>query len=285
MIFVIGATKAHPSEEWIEYAKGINDEFGNPFEVIELQWLGSNLHRNADYAKTRGFDDARLDVDKSSANGIRITYRQGVGSVMWFRPLGNVGPFIGKLAKTPRNMRKLAACLKDNLWRIKSPAHIAAEVKELSEKLWAGMSEEERTFNEKRVAGMHTHKMEGDLKLPEPSGDTVQTVAQDRVALNKKQMELEAREAEVVTKEKGIVDKTARMTKQGLAPAEYSESYLRGLKLVELRRLGRSTFNLDCGNASKEEIIARVKKMQSGDFSELKAEATGVHPVEESVAS
>lgn len=256
MIFVRGATRAYPSEVWEKAAIGVEDEFGNPFEVIELMWNTNRLHMMGAYGKTRGFDDAEIIVDNRRPEGVRIKYRQKIGGVTWLRRFGNSGPFIGKVARTPRNMRKLASHFEDHLWTIRDP-HIRREVEAASKQLWEKMGTEEREFHEARIAAMNTHHMEKDIKLEDTSTLAAkQAMSLEKQEIQQRRMELDRREADLDKREDNITEQKAQAIREGGASTRYHKPYLMGLKLVELRKLARRDFKIQVAENWKKETIA-----------------------------
>lgn len=260
MIIVKGAKNkdGQRSEDWIDHAIGEIDQFGTPFEVIELRWVDSKLHPNTDYAKTRGFDDAVISV---GANGrLSITYREKTGSVQWLRGLGGHGPFIGKVARTDRNIRLLASHYRDGLWRIKDQ-HVDAEVRAMSDKLWESMSPELRNFNEKRIKAMHTRSNEGNVvHLPQDSEKVKaeqDRINEERRDLARQKQDLARREAALSAKEKRITEVRVEQIKNDTPP---DTSDLSSLGFRDLRKLAREKYGVKVDPSwNKDRLMELIK--------------------------
>jgi len=282
MIFVRGATKAYPAEVWEKASIGTEDEFGNAFDIIELLWNKSRFHPSAPYAKTRGFDDTEIRVDSTSPTGVKIRYRQKVGGITWLRQFGNAGPFIGKLAKTPRNMRKLATHFKDGLWIIRNPA-IKKEVEAMHTQIWDKMTEEEKQFNKDRIRTMHVGALEASYNMPDTTSDAEkQELEREKVSLQKQRIDLDRREAEINSKGDALIDRKAESIREGKAATQYNEAYLSNLKLSELRKTARKEFKLNVAeNWKKETIVEKILEQQDKLYSTEPEEPV---ELEESVA-
>lgn len=267
MIIVKGASRRNPSDQVISYATGETDEFGNPFEVIELISNVTRYNMHAEYEKTRGFDDAVISYN----NGlIRISYRKKKGSIMWMRPLGNVGPFIGKIPRTPRNMRMLASHYRDGLWRIKN-AHIEAEVKKMSDMLWEEMPDEIKKFNEARIKRLQMLKSESvmnQVALPTAysNNDDKAYLDQEKVEIARQKIELAQREAEIAKREKLLAKDSVKKIETEGNPSKYSQGYLQTLGLAELRKLGRTEYGLQYNpRHAKQDVIGAILAIQAGE--------------------
>lgn len=261
MIIVKGATRAHPSEEWIELALGEEDQYGQPFEIVELRWNNSPHHKMADYAKTRGFEDT---IISSSRRGeISINYRSN-GSIMWYRPNSRVARWVGKLAKTAKNMRLLAKMYRDRLWRISDP-YVEAQVRAMSEKMWESMPDDQRKFNEARIRQMHTDHLEGDLKAPDSivSPDVEkEDIREEKREQFRARMDLERREKEIARKEQRLTKLEAEEIRKGKEPVQYHEGYLSGMKIYELRKIARKWNITIPTTAKKPDIVKAILSKQ-----------------------
>lgn len=238
MIIVKGANRAHPSEEWIELALGEEDQYGQPFELITLRWNNSRHHKMTDYVKTRGFEDTIISSNRRGE--ISIRYRPN-GSIMWYRPNNKVARWIGKLAKTAKNMRLLAKMYRDKLWRIQDP-YVDAQVRAMSEKLWESMPKDQKNYNEQRIEMMHTNHLEKELKAP---GSIVspeiekEDLREEKREQFKARKELERREKEIARKEQRLTSLEAEEIRKGKEPVQFHEGYLSGMKIYELRKLAK----------------------------------------------
>jgi len=263
MIIVKNATRAHPSEEWMEVARGEIDEYGEPFQLIELQWLNTPLHRMTEYAKTRGFEDTIITAN-TKTGGVKINYREN-GSVMWLRKKG-IGPFTGLLAKTPKNMRRLASHFEDRLWKIMDPV-IASEVKALWDSLKEKMTEKDLQFHNDRITSTHSSKSETSIPgyvARLPAEDSATQIAEDRRQLNLQMVELKRRELEVAEREGSLNKSKIESIAAGEAPSKYGQVYLEKLKMHEIRSLARKMGIPVDGADKKTTIVQRVLDRQNG---------------------
>lgn len=297
MIVVKGATRAHDSKEWKGLAEGEMDSFGNPFHIIRLKWHSTSLHRMATYAKTRGFDDAVITVNRSTGN-LKITYREKKGSIMWERPLNGVGPFIGEVAKTPRNMRILATHYRDGLWSIYNDPSTENEVRIMSDRIWAEMDEKERKYNEERIRSMHTHSLE--KRMPGWERNLSEGISKDeeRRLLAKERMELAKKQAEIEAKEQKLLSRETRLAEVGVGSTSYSEQYLAQQPINQIRRICREMRIVAKTGTTKEGMIKKIiarqnkgdaalqeAKQQMAAEEGLQVQSEIQSPVEESVAS
>jgi hypothetical protein len=261
MIAVLKATKQHPSSEWIEMAKGETDQYGNPFEIIELRWTGGPNHLNTQDAKTRGFEDTILAPGPGGT--IKISYRPG--SVTWTRSMNGRGPYTGLLARTPMNMQKLASCYRDRLWRITSPA-VDAEVKALSDLIWEGMNPEMKEFNEKRITAMHTGTFEGNLQAPSavPAEVDARDLLDQKKALAKREQELKDREERLRQGEEKLLGHKVARISDGAAPVRYTREYLVGLGWTDLRSLSKTLAVRYPHGTKSAELVELILAKQEG---------------------
>jgi hypothetical protein len=214
-------------------AIGTIDSYGNPFRIIKLKWNATYLHRNAEYAKTRGFEDAVIGRNEETGD-YKITYRRN-GSISWSRPDGHIGKFEGELAVTPHNINKLVSHYGDKLWFIED-ADIDAKVKLMYEKRIAEMSKETKEFNSIRLQKMHTadteYKRDAKLEIPvDPSFDN-----EKQRKLTIKETDLDKRAAELAAKEKELAEKEKALVNAGAALSGYSKNYLMNQTIAVLRR-------------------------------------------------
>lgn len=280
-MFIIKGAKnreGQRAKDWINAAIGETDNYGNPFEIIELSWKRSMVQRMAEYAKTRGFEDTEISDSKE---GVIVTHiRRGNGCIMWERPFNGRGPFVGRLAKTPFNMVKLAKCYRDNLWTIKNKT-IDYEVRAMSDKLWEEMTPQQRKFNEERIRRLHVLKSELDMQLEqgevikrlggdekamqaeyEPKkvvDDTAdEFLTEEKKALFRKEKELEEREMRIKELEEQLLQKRTEEIRQGNLPvkdnSEDTADQLRSMRPTELRRLARVKYGITLKPSEGREV-------------------------------
>lgn len=265
------------SAYWKEQAIGTIDEYGNPFRIIRLRWNTNKLHLNAEYTKTRGFEDAVIGSDGRTGN-IKITYRQN-GSIMWERPAGGIGPFNGELAQTPFNMDKLAAHYGDKLWTILD-ADINEQVKAMYEERQKKTPKELQEFNQKRIGRMHTYSLErDDGKAPELPLDADKVTLQEQKRQNEVTRQDNAkRKAELDQREKDLDKRVIDMVGDGAAPVVYSEESLRAkeMKIFKVRKictqLGVSWANED----KKDDLVKKILEKQAGNAQVVAEKMAGV---------
>jgi hypothetical protein len=260
IIVKLKSNKTLTADYWKDQAKGIKDEYGNPFRIIRLRWINTREHRNTEYSKTRGFEDAI--INKGGDEGFKITYRKN-GSIMWQRPPGNVGPFYGEVAYTPYNIEKLSAMYGDRLFTI-ADADIDAICKAKYEERVKNMGDAARNFNKKRIAAMHTMYVETDIKAPEVSNIDKKGIEDQNRDIVIEKRELEIKRLELEEREKRLNEKEARMAGEGLSPVQYSKEYLIGLKLHELKKVAKEN-GIDIEKTStKDELVNAIVMVQSG---------------------
>lgn len=262
------------ADYWKQLAIGTKDDYGNPFRIIKLRWNNNKLHKNTDYAKTRGFEDAILSKDTRTGD-IKVSYRRN-GSIVWQRPAGGVGPYIGEVAVTPYNLEKLASMYGDKLFSI-IDQDIDAIVRAKYEQKVKGMSEQTLLFNKNRVRGMHTMAVEKDSNIQNLGEvplevEKVNIQEQNRVLMQKKQ-EQDLREAALNDKEQRLNTKVADLVGEGIDPVTYSEEYLKGLKFLELRKVAKEQ-GIKYENTDKiPDIIVKIVEKQAGSMKEAKEKA------------
>jgi hypothetical protein len=266
-IIVLGASKERKSETIKGMAIGEKDQYGNPFRIIKLRWADDR--KNTDYTKTRGYEDAVIQRDRTSG-GFRITYRKN-GSIEWIQPEG-MGPFFGEVAYTAYNMRKLAAGYGDKLWTIVD-AGINAEVRAMYEKLVEAMPENLQEFNAQRIKLLHTKSSGGRLTTPltrTKAPGTDPELEEQRKALFQKEQELKEREAKIKDKEDSVQEKTVAKIKEGAPAVGFSREALEDMQMFEVRRSAKS-LGIETGMKDlKEDLINKILALQSGvPFEEL----------------
>jgi hypothetical protein len=252
------------SADWIKAAIGTVDSYGNPFEIVEMAWRMTNLNRNSDYVKTRGFEDTEIAIDRNK--GITVRHiRQGNGCIMWERSLNGIGPFVGRLGKTPYNMLKLAKHYKDGLWTIKDRI-IDAELKALSDKMWSEMTPEQQRFNEARIKSMHSLKSEEGMNSFVPtkvSKEDVAAIEIEKKELFRMRKELEEKEQRL----KGLEGRYGSVIQEKVAAgalptkfnSKYSKQQLLDMRPSELRQVARREFELRIMPFdNREEVMRKI---------------------------
>jgi hypothetical protein len=273
MIIVKNATRAYNSDYWKKNATGELDVYGNPFQLIELRWNSNPLHQNSDYGKTRGFEDTIITVNPRTRN-LAISYRKP-GSVMWMRP-GGAGAFVGEVAKTPYNMKKLASMYADKLWTIRDPV-IDQEVRIMYEAMEKAWDEKTREFNIARIKSMHTHHLEA---LPsfgsDPKATAKEDLSEEKKILFKQRQEMEKMILELKEKEKQIAEKEKKLMVSGVSSTVYGREYLEKLSLADLRKTAKVTGAKFKPINTREELVSIIMNKQDG----IKEEALDM-PIEE----
>jgi hypothetical protein len=262
MIIVKNASLAHPSEQWIALSLGETDPYGNPFTIIELRYNKSRLRAQTDYSKTKGDIEDTIITANTRDGGVEIRYRQN-GSIMWEQK-DNIGPYTGKLARTPRNVAFLAEHYGDRLWQIRAPISVENEVKALWQKMRDGMTEDQREADDKRIAQLHTHYMaKPDEPMDAPVPDKTVDMEEKRNQYLKQQ-ELENRELEIAERERKLGIAEAAKIKAGAVLTRYTEKHLRGLKIYELRKLARETKAGGKAADTIDVLVGKIMAVQEG---------------------
>jgi hypothetical protein len=280
VIVKLKVSKQLTTEHWINQALGTRDPHGNPFRLIKLIWNENILHRNTEYAKTRGFEDVVIDKNMSSG-GFKILYRRN-GSVSWQKPIGGVGSYFGLIPDTPYNRKKLVSHYGDKLWTIHD-IDIDNITKANYEKMVKAMSKEAKAFNSQRISSMHVSDFNAKdvkegIRYEAPVDNTIldekiRTTAVKETDLSKKELELAERE-------KKIAEKEALLAKSGVTLNGYGKTYLDKLTLIQLRQKCKE-FNIvwEMGH-QKKELINMILKSQDGisgeDDSEIQPEIENV---------
>ena len=120
MIQIKNAPKGYKREEILARATGIKDSNGNESKWITLDMSSDKPGQNG--SMTYGFDSTIIEITK---RGLIVAHREG-GYAEW-----HTDPITGRgytiIARTPNNIRLLAAANGDNQWRIRE-ADIVREV-------------------------------------------------------------------------------------------------------------------------------------------------------------
>jgi hypothetical protein len=223
-------------EYWISQAKGVMDEYGNPFRVITLRWNWSDLNKTAEFEKTEGFEDAIISKNRGSGE-LSVRYRSP-GSIVWHRPIGGVGGFRAECPVTPRNMKLLASCFPNKTWFI-----VDDDIRQIVEKMWEKkleiMDPKTKKFNEAWFKLMHTFQRDvdkpeamqvTDLKIEEKN------IADQNLELARKKQDQDLREANLNEKEKDLVERQVIAVSDGKEIVTIGEGALRSMKLHELKK-------------------------------------------------
>lgn len=246
MIIVKGATRAEPSEMWISLAKGLPDQYGNPFTLVKINALKNTTHN----ARTQGFED--VIIEKNARGKVSISYR-AQGCAVWLRtPLGT---FYSEIPKTPHNMQVLVESFYDEVWEI-DDVILRAEIKREADKLEESLTPKEKEFNRlRRLAGKRNalenpSDVRGEM-TPKPGNVENRLQSQKSIDLYKKEQELNERA-------KVIKDKELRLAQTGSSapkPVTYSKEYLEKQPYLNLRRLAKKIKGDLDGNPKKPDLI------------------------------
>ncbi len=243
--------------DYIEMATGVEDQYGNPFEIIDLQWISSRLHRNTDYSKSRGFEDAIIEFPRGSELP-RIRYRQN-GSIHWMRNTPGRGPFRGQVPKTPKNMQRLAKTYGWKQWKILNPA-IDAEVRALHDAWWKSLPDEQRDVVKNQIRLYNTLPSEKDQignEIPyEDSRQQQADLTEEQRQLIIKRKELDEREARILEREMKVNHAQASKTAETGLAGQMTSQMLDSMKMHEIRKLGRQMTGTSIpASMKKHEII------------------------------
>ena len=256
MIKVIGATRAVPSETITDMAQGRIDEYGNPFQVIELSW---NRDKGAPYQKTHGFEDTV--ILKSGDRGKLEIKHTLPGTIWWDKSI--LGDFVGKIAKTPHNMHMLATHYEDKLWIIRDPL-IRSEVEMASKEHWSKMEPEMQAFHKERIRKSNISRFDkGDNVMPVNLNRREEGIDQKEADLFKKENLLSDREKRLEMREAEMNNNLKAAIESGVRTTSYSQDYLNGLKVPQLRKLAKEQFTLSFpATAKKIEMIDAINEAQ-----------------------
>lgn len=273
---LIKTNKVITPEHRKQQAIGLIDEYGNPFRIISLRWNKSRLHKNTDYAKTRGFEDTIITKERGE---MAIKYRKN-GSIAWMRYAGE-GPYMGELAVTPKNLQKLASCYGDKLFTILDK-DIDNIVKQMYEDKVKGMDALTKHFNDQRVRMMHTTQSEvnempksGPVEIP-VEAERVNLAEQNRLQQIEKQ-NLEKRKAALDAKEAEIDEKTVKLVGEGVPAVTYTKEYLAGLKGIHSARKICRELKVEFSQSDKkDDLINKIIARQTGEIKAVKEQMAGV---------
>ena len=255
-------------------AIGTIDEYGNPFRLIRLRWNQNPKHKNTEYAKTRGFQDAVLSKVRGE---LKITYRDN-GSIMWERKNG-MGLFTGECPQTPTNMRLLASHFGDKLWTI-----IDADIKEIVEKMYnqrRGIeSPDIKKFNDNRVKMLHTNHFDYNAKDNTPPEIPVEVekieIAEknrlnrvEETRLNQRKLALDAKEKDITERTKGLID-------DGAAPVVYQKEFLDSQKLFSLRKLCKTVGVKWTETDKKGALVQMIMDKQAGNAAAVEEKTASI---------
>ena len=281
IIIKLKVNKQITADHWKQMAIGTPDEYGNPFRIAKLRWTKNPMHKMAEYTKTRGFEDAIISQDRRTGD-ISVSYRRS-GSIMWTRPIGGVGPFMGEVPVTPKNLQRLAAMYGDKLWTIMD-ADIDKQVRAMYEKMRSEMTPEQIAFDDRRIRGMHRSSLEKEdkeAKGPEiPLAAEKLSIAEQNRLNQLKAMDLAKREEALNMKEAALNSKVEEVIERGGSPVTYGREYLAARKIHEIRKIAKEVGTTFEPNETKEAIITKIIQRQEGK----KAEAvTAAKELEESL--
>lgn len=252
-IIVYGATRGHPTEEWIEEAIGLPDQNGNPFELIKLNWTNK---RNAPDVRTHGFEDAI--IQKGTRGTPSITYRKP-GSANWQKT--RLGVYFAVVPRTKWNLNVLAHHFYENLWEIDDP-EVRITVKMMADKIESSLPEDLKEYNSRRRLDMHRNRYETEdaFKAPQhaPVGGSPQAdaeMAQRTIDFNKRMRELREREKRLEMRERRLLGLEAP---EPGAP-EIDRAPLEAMKVADLRQMCRHELNMAVSNhETKDGIIDKI---------------------------
>lgn len=291
-IRVKNPNRKYTSEMIVNACLGTEDPYGNPFEVITLDW-NSQL-RNAHQAKTKGAEDTF--ITRKPEGGLQIEYREP-GNVEWLKD-GLTGRYYGQLARTPANIKFLAANYYDNLWRIRDQ-HIRDEVKALADAIDEAAKkvviEVTRTVpkkienpltgavttqmvdekvGEETLYDFHKRRREAHFQAPgsvASHGVQANTLEAELNLVQSQKAQLFKMQQEVDAKMKEIMDRTNQVNKLqkktvdgGVLLTQYDEGFLRELKpFQKLREIAKEMGVEVTLKMKKDEIIKAIMDKQN----------------------
>lgn len=267
IIVKLRVTRQLPASYWKEKALGTLDPYGNPFRIITLKWNRNRLHKNSEYTKTRGFEDAVISQSKEDGD-FDIKYRRN-GSVMWQKPEGGVGPFFGELPYTPYNISKLVTHYGDGLWTI-ADADIDRMVRIKYEEMMSKMPDNLKKFNEDRVHAMHVSDIEvGKVVKHEVVTDPL-TIKEKERTIAVKQTDIEKKAAELERRERALAEREAMLVKAGVEINQYSEQYLNTRSIQALRKTSKELKLAWTQDMTRADLIKIIVDAQNGKKLEVK---------------
>lgn len=248
---------------WKEKARGVIDEFGNPFRIIKLRWIPSRTNLCTNFQKTLGFDDAILE--RSSNNTIKVRYRPG--GLMWMRPAGGIGDFEADCPMTPRNIKALISHYPNNRWHIVDD-DVRTTVKRGWEERWDRMDSATKEFNERWFKAMHMLASDRDQPLALEGAGLEQkkrALEQESRDIDKKKQEVEQKEASAQKVLDEAKEKLSELHDAGVQPVGYSREYLGTVKnLFSMRKIAKEYGIKVDPKAKRDELIEHILAKQEG---------------------
>lgn len=283
MIFTDGSVRVKAgtiltNDYWIAQAKGVKDEYGNPFRVVTLRWNWSATNKCSEFEKTLGYEDAVIGRNKKTG-GIQIRYRTS-GSIQWNRPIGGVGDFQALCPITPKNLTRLASEFPNNKYRI-----VDDDIRAVVEKMWKlklkGMDKETREFNEQWFKDMHTRDIDrgkSGAGRPEVDIDTEKKKIEDEnLEIARRKQDQDLKDAELTEREKDLVEKTVDSVDGGKQIVKYSKEFLTRCGLTKIKKIirqGKMGKVIKVGDNTDDlpRVIDEILKFQDGQVPDEKKE-------------
>jgi len=302
-IRVKGANRKFTSEEILKRCIGMKDKYGNPFEIINLDWNPAKFCGHA--TKTKGdFDDVMLIRTK---RGTAITYRTP-GSLEFLKD-GFTGFYSAMVARTDKNLYILGSMYYDKLWTIREP-HIDKIVKVIADKIDEGNKLVEQTHTvvvyeeqpngtqkrvEKRVKEtlyeVHKRRREGHFKGPRGAGDISRPLEMNlhqEQMTDKKEAELNVKIMDIEKREALLKDREAALSIP--APIEdninepvndlYTREDLLSKKFIpvsKLKKLAKDEFGIDNAHSLHRDVVVdKILETQAKREAELEPEESVV---------
>jgi len=252
----------------------MKDQYGNPFQIIELTWNTTPLRRCATNSKTKGFEDTHIRKDIRGMP--EISYRRP-GTVVWLRTV--LGLFVGKCAKTPHNMTILAANFDDNLWAIKDSV-IRAEVEAMAKKLKTSLSSDMRKFHDKRIKESNLSpfdKKDDTPYKPDVSMEEKQVV-EDRFALSKQEKAISEKKAALDKREADLKQRELSLIDQGVPSIAYSKDALMKMQIARVKQLLRDDYGHSTPREmTKSEAVDALMECQAQAVAPAVSDGEGAH--------
>ena len=291
-IRVKNPNRKYTSEMIVNACIGTEDSYGNPFEVITLDW--SLKLRNAHQAKTKGAEDTF--ITRKPEGGIQIEYREP-GNVEWLKD-GLTGRYYGQLARTPSNMKFLAANFYDDLWRIRD-AHIREEAKAMADaideaakkvvmdvtrtvpkkienSLTGAVTTQmvDEKVGEETLYDFHKRRREAHFKAPGAVAShgvqandfeaEMNLIQSQKASLFKMQKEVDAKLKEIMDRNNQVNKLRKKTADGGVLLTQYEEGFLRELKpFQKLRSLAKEMGIEVTLKMKKEEIVQAIMDKQN----------------------
>lgn len=263
-IFAKNASRTWTTEVIVNATIGMEDPYGNPFRKITLDW--NPARKNAQYAKTAGFEDAIIE---RTGSGLKINYRKP-GSAQWIQNK-LTRRFYAEIPDTPHNRATIAAGLRDKFWTVRD-TDVRRVCEVMSDKLWRSFEPDVKEFHEKRIAGSWRGRYDDDDNNSAPPSminakAEEQEIATQKGELFKERQEIEKMREELRKDREKIDALFAQAAENGISVVQYKPEVLQDMKMTKLREIADEKGISNDLRMKKAELVEAIIAKQYGSDS------------------